>query len=91
MLQIHKDLLLFDIHVKERLDTGEVKHTMPYDYDYVRLFSEKKIEYNDGFHGIHPVNILGVFRDENISELYSATLFNDSISTPNAISYLSNN
>lgn len=46
-------------------DTGEVKHTMPYDYDYVRLFPEKKIEYNDGFHGIHPVNILGVFRDEN--------------------------
>lgn len=46
-------------------DTGEVKHTMPYDYDYVRLFPEEKIEYNDGFHGIHPVNILGVFRDEN--------------------------
>ncbi len=46
-------------------DTGEVKHTMPYDYDYVRLFPEEKIEYNDGFYGIHPVNILGVFRDEN--------------------------
>lgn len=46
-------------------DTGEVKHTMLQDYDYVRLFPDEKIEYNNGFHGIHPVNVLGVFRNKD--------------------------
>lgn len=45
-------------------DTGEFKHTMPEDYDYVRLFPANKIEFKDGYHGIHEVYALGVLRDD---------------------------
>ena len=44
-------------------DTGKIIHTLEYNYDYVRIFPEEPMEYNDGFHGIHKVYIIGVLKN----------------------------
>ena len=46
-------------------DKGKIDHIMPYDYDYVRIFPDEKIKYDNGFHGTHPVNILGVLKEND--------------------------
>lgn len=46
-------------------DTVEIEHFMPYDYDYVIIFPEEKIKYDNGFHGTHPVNILGILKEND--------------------------
>ena len=46
-------------------DKGKIDHIMPYDYDYVRIFPDEKIKSDNGFHGTHPVNILGVLKEND--------------------------
>ena len=46
-------------------DKGKINHIMPYDYDYVRIFPDEKVKYDNGFHGTHPVNILGVLKEND--------------------------
>lgn len=46
-------------------ETGKIYHTMPENYDYVRLVPDEKVEYNNGFQGTHPINVIGVLIDED--------------------------
>lgn len=46
-------------------ETGKIVHTMPENYDYVRLVPDEKVEYNNGFQGTHPIIVIGVLRDED--------------------------
>lgn len=46
-------------------ETGKIYHNMPENYDYVRLVPDEKVEYNNGFQGTHPINVIGVLRDKD--------------------------
>lgn len=38
---------------------------MDFEYDFVRFYPNEKVEYKNGFKGIHPVTIVGVLRDSD--------------------------